>query len=447
MTATDAVPVGFSTDTASKLERRTMRAVFWRLMPFIMLCYFIAYLDRVNVGFAALQMNKALGLSAETYGFGAGLFFLGYCVCEVPSNLMLLKFGARRWIARIMLTWGLCAGAMAFVVGEKSFYVVRTLLGMAEAGFHPGVLFFMTIWFPQAYRARVLGIFFAAIPISGIVGAPISGYLLALDGTLGLQGWQWLYIVEALPAILLAPAVLAFFQDTPKDAKWLPEDGRNWLVERMAREKKTIEAKRIYSILQSLTNPAVLFLAIIYFTNVSLNNSIAFFLPQIVKGFGLSNIQTGFVAAIPSLLALVSVIWWGWRSDRRQERYGHAAFANLTGGAALLASAILLDPFSRIVALSIALAGTLSFAGVFWAIPSTFLSSASAAGGLAAISSIGIIGGFVSPWFVGYIKDQTGDFRWGLGAVGCIAIVAALALYLFGLWHRSRVPPIVPTEA
>jgi MFS family permease len=310
---------------------------------------------------------------------------------------------------------------------------------MAEAGFHPGILFFMTIWFPQAYRARVLGIFFAAIPISGIVGAPISGFLLTLDGMGGLAGWQWLYILEGLPAVLLAFAVFAYLRDSPAEVTWLPADGRAWLVAKLAGEKKQREKARTYSIVQALTNPWVWFLAMIYFSNVCLNNAIATFLPQIVKGFGVSTLQTGFIAAIPSLVALVSVIWFGRRSDRHAERYGHAAFANFAGGAALLASALIQDPVARVAALSIALAGTLSFAGVFWTIPSGFLSGASAAGGLAAISAVGIIGGFVSPWFIGYLKDVTGEFRWGMGVVGVVAIGAAFALYVLG---RRQAPAV-----
>lgn len=426
------------------IERTTMRAVILRIMPFIMLCYFIAYLDRTNVGFAALQMNKALGLSQAQFGFGAGLFFLTYCLCEIPSNLLLYRFGARRWLARIMFTWGLFATGMALVSSDLGFYAMRALLGAAEAGFQPGVLFFMTLWFPEAYRGRVLGLFFAAIPVSGIIGAPISGFLLTLDGAGGLAGWQWLYLLEGLPAILLAPVVYAYLRDSPAEVKWLPADARAWLVAKLASERKQREDKRTYSILQALTNPWVWFLALIYFSNVCLNNAIATFLPQIVKGFGVSNQQTGFIAAVPSLVALVSVIWFGRRSDRKAERYGHAAFANFVGGGALLASALIQDPVARVAALSFALAGTLSFAGVFWTIPSGFLSGASAAGGLAAISAVGIIGGFVSPWFIGYLKDVTGDFRWGMGVVGVIAIVAAFALYSLG---RTRAPAVAQNVA
>jgi sugar phosphate permease len=435
MIASNKVPVG-------GLEETTMRTVMFRVMPFIMLCYFVAYLDRTNVGFAALQMNKALGLSQAEFGFGAGLFFLTYCLCEIPSNLLLYRFGARRWLARIMFTWGIFATGMALVSSGIGFYAMRAVLGAAEAGFQPGVLFLITLWFPEAYRGRVLGLFFAAIPVSGIIGAPISGFLLTLDGMGGLAGWQWLYILEGLPAILLAPVVLIYLRDNPAEVKWLAPEERSWLVAKLAGEKKQREDKRTYSILQALTNPWVWFLAMIYFSNVCLNNAIATFLPQIVKGFGVSNLQTGFIAAAPSLVALVSVIWFGRRSDRKAERYGHAAFANFVGGAALLASALIQDPFARVAALSFALAGTLSFAGVFWTIPSGFLSGVSAASGLAAISAVGIIGGWVAPWFIGYLKDVTGDFRWGMGVVGAVAIVAALALYRLG----RRQAPVVTLQ-
>jgi MFS family permease len=323
---------------------------------------------------------------------------------------------------------------------------VRALLGAAEAGFQPGVLFFITLWFPEAYRGRVLGLFFASIPLSGIIGAPISGFLLSLNGMGGLAGWRWLYILEGLPALVLAPLVLVYLCDSPGEAKWLQPKERTWLVAELANQKKSREGRRSYSFLQTLTDPRVWFLALIYFTNVCLNNAIATFLPQIVKGFGASNRQTGFIAAIPSLVALVAVVWFGQRSDRKAERYGHAAFANLVGGGALLASALLHDPVARVAAMSFALAGTLSFAGVFWTIPSGFLSGASAASGLAAISALGILGGFVSPWFIGYLKDRTGDFRWGIGIVGCVAIVAAFALYASGRWRLNPIA-LQPADA
>jgi sugar phosphate permease len=414
------------------IEKRTIRRITLRLIPFLILCYFVAYLNRVNLSFAALQMNRQLGLTSAVYGFGAGLFFISYCLCEVPSNLLLHRFGARRWIARIMLSWGICACAMAFVRGAISFDLVRLALGAAEAGFYPGVLFFITVWFPAAYRGRIFGLFIAAIPLSGIIGAPLSGLLLGLEGTGGLHGWQWLFLLEGLPAILLAPVVLFTLPDTPGHAAWLPVAERNWLTARLARECRTLETRRTYSLWQALTNPWVLFLAAMYFTNVCLLNSITFFLPQIVKGFGLSLRQTGFVVAIPSLLALAGVILWGRRSDARGERIGHAAFANFIGGAALLASVLLPDPLARCIAISIAFAATLSFVSPFWAIPGSFLSGAAAAAGIAAISALGVIGGFISPWVVGALHDATGTFQTGLGGFAILAMLVSVAFRVAG---------------
>lgn len=418
------------------LEARVVRKVTFRLIPFLALCYFIAYLNRVNLSFGALQMNKALGLSHAAYGLGAGLFFITYCLCEVPSNLMLHSFGARRWIARIMVTWGLCAGAMAFVHGADSFYLVRLLLGAAEAGFYPGVLFFITLWFPAAYRGRIFGLFIAAIPLSGVIGSPLSGLLLQMSGVLGLAGWQWLYLLEALPAILLAPVALIYLQDSPTEARWLTAEERAWLVAALKGERAAMEQRGGVSLARAFTNPLVLLLAAAYFTNACLLNGITFFLPQIVRGFGLTTLATGFVVAVPSLLGLVGVIWWGRRSDARQERFGHVALANIVGGIALLLSVLVHDPLLRMVALSIAFAATLCFVSPFWAIPASFLTGASAAGGIAAISGLGATGGFFAPWFVGVLRDATGTFTVGLSAVGGLAIVTGLVFYLIGTRHR-----------
>lgn len=416
----------------SDIEQSTIKRTIWRLIPFLMFCYFIAYLDRVNLSFAALQMNKALGLTQTAYGFGASLFFLTYFLCEIPSNLLLYRYGASRWIARIMFTLGLCAAGMAFVQGETGFYVMRLLLGAAEAGFYPGVLFFLTLWFPAAYRARILGIFIAAIPVSGIIGAPLSSHLLEMDGVAGLQGWQWLFLVEAVPALIVAPFVVMVLQDSPAKAKWLPKSEQDWLIGQLASERSTVEKRRHFSILQCLINPQVLFLALIYFSNVCMLNGITFFLPQIVKGFGFSITQTGWVLMCPSILGLVALILWGRRSDRRKERYGHAAFANAVGGAALLVSVLVDDPVVRIAAIAIAFACTLAFTSPFWAIPGSFLTGGAAAGGIGVISALGVTGGFVSPWFIGYIKDSSGDFKGALGVIAVLAMVLGACLYLFG---------------
>jgi len=414
----------------TELERSAIRLTAWRVLPVLILCYFVSYLDRVNLSFAALQMNKALDLSSQQYGTGAGLFFLTYCLFEIPSNLLLYRVGATRWIARIMVTLGICAAGMAFVNGHASFYATRLALGVAEAGFYPGILFFLTLWFPAAYSARILGYFIAAIPISGIIGGPLSGQLLGLNGVFGLQGWQWLFLVEAAPAFILAPIVISRLQDTPAQAQWLPEAEKAWLVDRLGAERSAVERKRVFTVLQGLLNPRVLFLAAIYFSNVCLLNSITFFLPQIIKSFGLSNAQTGLVAAIPSMLALIALIYWGRHSDRRKERYGHAAIANFGGGAALLLSVLFHDPTLRIAALAAAFACTLAFTAPFWSIPRTFLTGSAAAGGIGAISALGVLGGFLCPPFIGFIKDQTGDFRIGLGAVAVLAMCFATALFL-----------------
>jgi MFS family permease len=413
-------------------EARIIRRVTLRLIPFLMLCYVIANLNRVNLSFAALQMNRDLGLGATAYGFGAGLFFVTYCLCEIPSNLMLHKYGASRWIARIMASWGVVAVATAFITGPISFFTLRLLLGAAEAGFYPGVLFFVTLWFPAAQRGRIIGLFFASIPISGIVGGPLSGWLLTWNGVAGLHGWQWLYIVEGAPAILLAPLVLLVINDNPARASWLAPDERDRLAAMIARDRQAIPAQPARPVRQVVLDPRVLLLAATFFSNVCLMNGITFFLPQIVRGFGLGPVQTGLVVAVPSLLALVTLLWWGRRSDARAERFGHAALANLVGGAALLVAMLLHDPAARIAAIAVSFASTLAFAAPFWAIPGTFLSGRSAAIGIATISALGVIGGLVAPWTIGVLRDATGDFRAGLGLFACLAMVVTLIFYRFG---------------
>jgi MFS family permease len=420
-----------------ELEPRTVRRVFWRLVPLLMVCYFANYLDRVNISFAALQMNQDLHLSATAYGFGASLFFITYFLFGVPSNLLLYRFGAPRWLALIMLAWGLCAAGMAFVHTETEFYAMRLLLGATEAGFYPGVLYFLTLWFPAKHRGRILGLFIAAIPISGIIGSPVSGMLLSLDGAAGLRGWRWLFLVEALPAIIMAPLVLGFLPRGPAASRWLPDVERDWLVGRLAEEQRGVEATQSLSVSQALTNRLVLMLAATYFTNVCLLNGITFFLPQIISGMGYSASETGFIAAVPSLFALVALIWWGRRSDAHQERYGHAAAANFLGGALLLAAMLIPIPLLRLLAIALAFACTLAFTAPFWAIPGTFLSRAAVAGGIAAISSMGVTGGFLAPLITGYFRDLTGNFRIGLGAIACLTLVVTFIFYIVGRGFRA----------
>jgi sugar phosphate permease len=431
-TTTSSVSAVAGPRQASDVEKRTMKRVMLRLVPFLMLCYFFCWLNRINLSFAALQMNKQLHLTPADFGLAAGLFFVTYAFLEIPSNLIMIKVGARKWMARIMFTWGIIAAGTAFVQGAHSFYVMRLLLGAAEAGFYPGILFYLTLWFPAEYRGRNYGLFLAAIPLTGIIGAPLSGHLLALNGVDGLAGWQWLFIVEGLPSAILAPIALFYLQDKPAEASWLPADEKAWLIERLASEKKTIEIRKAQSILHALTNPTVVLMALLYFSNVCLLNGILFFLPQIVKSYGFSVQQVGYIVALPSVLALAGMIWWGRRSDAKQERFGHAAFANLLAAVALVAAMVLHDPNLRFAAIAIAFASTLCMVVPFWAIPGNFLSGASAAGGIAAVSAMGVTGGFVAPYFVGYMKGLTGDFKAGFLAIAVFGIIVSVIFYIAG---------------
>jgi MFS transporter, ACS family, tartrate transporter len=424
-----------------ELETRTMARVTARLVPFLIVCYFVAYLDRVNVGFAALQMNKALDLSASAFGFGAGIFFIAYFFFEVPSNLLLERFGARRWIARIMFTWGIIAGAMAFIPqlahwsgfsNAHVFYALRILLGVAEAGFFPGIIFLLTLWFPAKYRARVVGYFMAAIPLSTVIGAPISGSLLSLDGKEGLAGWQWVYLLEAAPALVLSFVVLYYLTDKPADAHWLAADERDWLVARQAQERRHREAVHTFRVMEALFNPRVLAVALIYFGANATNYGLSFFLPQIVKSFGLTNLQTGFVTSLPYAVGVISMVLWGRHSDRRLERKRHVAFALTVAALGIAAAAGLDNPVLKMLALSIAGFGIFGCLPVIWTLPAAFLSGAAAAGGIAAVNSLGNLAGFFGPYAMGWIKDSTGGFGAGLlclAGAGLVGAGAALILH------------------
>lgn len=423
------------------LEARTIARVTKRLVPFLILCYFIAYLDRVNVGFAALTMNKDLGLSAAAFGLGSGIFFIAYFFFEVPSNLLLERFGASKWIARIMFTWGLLSGATGLIpqisrsIGlspEHTFYGIRILLGMAEAGFFPGIIFYLTLWFPAVYRARIIGMFMAAIPLSTVIGAPISGLLFGLDGVAGLAGWQWLFVVEALPALIMSVAVFFYLTDTPAAATWLADDERTWLVDRQAQEQRQREAAAHFSVMQALLNPRVLALSLVYFGCVATNYGLGFFLPQIVNAFGtMSKLEVACITALPFVVGTVSIVLWGRRSDRLQERRWHTAIPLFVAASGIAASTFLPDPVMKMVALSIAGFGIFGSLPVFWTLPTAFLSGAAAAGGIAIINSIGNLAGFAGPYAMGAIKDATGSFNGGLlclAGVGFVGMVIVLML-------------------
>ena len=425
-----------------ELESRTIRRVTMRLVPFLVLCYFVAYLDRVNVGFAKLTMDADIGLNEASYGFGSGIFFIAYFFFEVPSNLILEKFGARKWIARIMVSWGILAGAMAFIGGETSFYIVRVLLGVAEAGFFPGIIFYLTLWFPASHRARIIGLFMAAIPLSSVIGAPVSGALLGLDGVMGLRGWQWLFILEALPAIVLGVVVFFYLTDTPAQARWLAADERNWLVERLALERRQRELQRSFSVREALLDGRVWVLSFVYFGAVACNYGYSFFLPTIVKDFGLTNLQTGFVTALPYLAGTIALVLWTRRSDRAGERKYHTAVPLFLAAAGIAVSTQLDNPFAKMLALSVAAIGIFASLPMIWTLPTAFLSGSAAAGGIAVINSVGNLSGFAGTYAVGWIKQQTGSFTGGLLTLAGAGIVGLVLVLM--LRHDPTVEGIEP---
>jgi ACS family tartrate transporter-like MFS transporter len=404
--------------------------VAWRLAPLLMLCYFVAFLDRVNVSFAALSMNADLGFDSAVFGFGAGIFFFGYFIFEVPSNLVLEKLGARVWIARIMFSWGLVSAAMALVWNEPSFYMGRFLLGAAEAGFFPGVVLYLTYWFTAEHRARMIGLFMAAVPISGVIGSPLSGWLLGLEGTLGLHGWQWLFILEGLPSMLLSVVVWFCLTDRPSQASWLTSAERERLETSLERERAHRDSVRKYALGEALTNGRVLALSGLYLGLVTGLYGVTFWLPQIVKGFGgLSNLEVGFIAALPTLAAAIVMVAWTRHSDRTRERPWHVALPAFVGCLGLTASAYVSNPVLSTIALGVALIGIYAAIATSWTLPTAFLSGTAAAGGLALINSIGNLGGFAGPYFMGWIKTATGEYSLALLIIGiALAISGLIAL-------------------
>ena len=425
----------------------THRKVAKRLIPFLMLCYFVAYLDRVNLGFAALDMNKALGFSATVFGWGAGIFFIGYFIFEVPSNIILEKTGARIWIARIMITWGLVSAAMAFVSGPVSFLLVRFLLGAAEAGFFPGIILYLTYWFPAQERAKILGSFMAAIPLSSVIGAPISGWILgATNGVAGLAGWQWLFIIEALPAIVLGFVVLAYLTDKPADATWLEPEERTALQNLLDAERRAKEAHQHFSLKEALLHPRVFGFGLIYLGIVTSLYGIGFWMPQIIKAFGLTNLQTGFVTAIPFLVGMIAMVLLSRHSDRTMERVWHVAGPAFLGGAGFVWAAYTSDPFMGMVALTIASVGIFSALPIFWTLPTAILTGTAAAGGIAFINSVGNLGGFVGPYAIGWVKDATGSYASGMVVLACTLIGAGILTVALGHRRESEVFTNAPAE-
>ncbi len=415
------------------IETRTMAKVTRRLVPFLMLCYFIAYLDRVNVGFAGATMRADLGLSSAAFGGAAGIFFIAYFFFEVPSNLALDRFGARTWIARIMLSWGLISGAQAVVTGEVSFTLVRLLLGVAEAGFFPGIIFYLTLWFPAAYRARIVALFMFAIPISTVIGAPISGLVLNLEGVAGLHGWQWMFLLEALPALLMAFAVWFYMTDRPADAAWLGGDERRWLQGRLDAERRNREAIVHLSWLQSLRDPRIIAFGFVYMAVNIPQYGLSFFLPQIVTAFGgLSNFAAGVVTALPYLVGAVGMILWGRHSDRTGERKFHVVIPLCVIVIGLGLAAVTAGPALKMVFLCLAGFGFFAVLPTFWTLPTALLSGTAAAAGIAAVNSIGNLGGYFGPQIFGLLRDWSGADRVGLIFLAGCAVVGIVIVLVLG---------------
>jgi MFS transporter, ACS family, tartrate transporter len=431
------IPVKNSGGFMDPLIESASRKIAWRLIPYLMLCYFVAYLDRVNLGFAALTFKGDLGFGDAVFGLGAGIFFAGYFIFEVPSNIILEKVGARVWIARIMITWGLVSAGMAFVQGETSFYIVRFLLGVAEAGFFPGIILYLTYWYTSVERAKMIGLFMVAIALSSIIGSPLSAFILAnMGGLLDLKGWQWLFIIEATPAIILGAVTYFYLTDKPADASWLTPDERQRVTQRLAAEKASREAVRKYSVRQALTNPRVLGLALVYFGIVTGLYGLGFWLPQIVKAFGLSTSMIGWVVAIPYVFSAIIMVPWSRHSDHTGERVWHVAAAAFIGGAGLIAGAYLGDPVLAMVALTLGSIGTFAALPTFWTLPTALLTGTAAAAGIALINSIGNLGGFAGPYLVGWIRETFKDPALATASLGGFMILAGIITVALG--HDRR---------
>ncbi|MEU4107479.1 MFS transporter [Streptomyces sp. NPDC027717] len=418
-----------ATEVDLSRENAVFRKVVRRIVPFLVLCYIVSYLDRVNVGFAKLQMSDDLGFSEASYGLGAGLFFIGYFLFEVPSNLLLQRVGARTWIARIMISWGVVSAAFVFVTDETTFYVLRFLLGAAEAGFYPGVILYCTYWFPSHRRARVIAMFMSAIPVAGIFGNPLSGWILdAFHGTGGWQGWQWMFALEALPALAVGVATLFYLDNGVRDAKWLSNEEKD-VVERALAEDaahRTVHGK----VWDGFRDPKVWLMSLIYFCFVMGQYALTFWMPTFVESTGIKgNLAIGVLSSVPFLAALVAMNLFGRSADRRRERRWHLVVPSLMGAVGFtLAASWSGSTALSLVALSFAAAGVLTCAPLFWSLPTAFLGGTAAAAGLALINSVGNLAGFVSPYMIGALKDSTGSASIPMYVLAFSLVVGAAAV-------------------
>jgi MFS transporter, ACS family, tartrate transporter len=422
------------------IEQSAMRKVYLRILPFAILTYFFCYLDRINVGFAALTMNKEIGLDPAVFGMAAGAFFWGYVLFEVPSNLILEKVGARIWIARIMVTWGIVSGATALAVGPYSFMTIRFLLGLAEAGLFPGFVLYFTYWFPDRHRARINSGFTLALPIAVASGAPISTALLGLDGLWSLRGWQCMYIFEAIPTVLIGIVVFFYLTDRPSKARWLSPEEREWLDSRMVHERRLIEEHHGLGILRSFFDPKVVLLSLNYVGIVTASLGMLLFLPQIIKELGVSNMQVGWLTMIPYICGAISMVFCGWLSDHIGERRWSLFTTCVISTVGLVIAGLTIGTWWSLAGMTVAAIGFYGTKGPFWSMPTMFLTGAAAATGIAWINSLGNLGGFFGPSLVGWAKNLTGSFAGGLYALALCALVsAAISLFWLHIPHQAQV--------
>lgn len=428
------------TGSVPSVEHAVPRKLAWRLIPFLGLLFLVAFLDRVNISFAALTMNRDLHMSDSAYGFAAGIFFLGYLLFEIPSNVLLERVGARLWIARIAVTWGALAAAMALVQGPLSLCILRFALGVAEAGFFPGIIFYLTLWFPSAYRARITGAFLLALPLCNVLGAPLSTALLGVQFA-GLKGWQWLFILEGVPSMLLGLAVLWYLKDGPDDAPWLAPAEKNWLKQTLAAEHGTADTHAL-GLREALTHPRVWLLGLVYFGVVAGLYGIGFWLPQIVKEFGgLTNLEVGLLSAIPYLVAMAAMVVWGRHSDAAGEHHWHVALPAFAGAVGLAASGWMsASPVAALAALSLGAVGALAAIGPFWALPTGMLRGVAAAGGIALVNSIGSAGAFFGAWVTGVLKQATGSHTAGLCVLSALAAMSGMLVLALRVPAAAALP-------
>jgi MFS family permease len=429
---------------AESVEAETLRAVTVRLVPLLMALYFVNFLDRTNLGIAKAEISADLQLSATMFGLASGIFFIGYVLVEVPSNLALVRFGARRWLARIAVSWGIVAVAIAFAPNAGTLLVLRFLLGVAEAGLFPGVVFYLSQWFPAAYRARVVGVFMLAVPVASAVGTPLAAWLIQTGhGVWGLAGWRFMMICVGLPAVLLGLVCWFYLTDRPADAHWLNSAQRRWLTDTLAAEERQISTQYRFPLRRTLTSPRVWALAIVYFAVAYGLYALAFFLPSIVAGFRktfgvqLSLLQVGFITAVPYVFGAVAMFLWSRHADRTREHVWHVAIPLLLGGLAIPMALYLRHPVAVMVPVVIAAMGIFAALPVFWALPSRFLTGAAAAAGIGLINSLGNLGGFAAPYATGALEDLTGTNKAGMWAVGVLLVLGSILV----VWLRASPPP------